>query len=98
MAAAARASDGGGTKKTWAIIGASRGIGREFVEQLLAQGDEVYATVRGDTASYSAEHRDLCQVHNCDVTSETSINVRSPREDICQWFTRNLTWGSVEIR
>lgn len=32
--------------KTWLITGASRGMGRELVEQLLARGDRVAATVR----------------------------------------------------
>jgi NAD(P)-dependent dehydrogenase (short-subunit alcohol dehydrogenase family) len=32
--------------KTWFITGTSRGMGREFVEQLLARGDRVAATAR----------------------------------------------------
>jgi len=32
--------------KTWFIVGASRGMGRELAEQLLARGDRVAATVR----------------------------------------------------
>ena len=62
--------------KTWVIVGASRGIGAEFVNQLLDRGDKVYATVRGDTSSYWPEKKDQCQVLNCDVSDEQSIDVR----------------------
>ena len=34
------------TSRTWFITGASRGMGRELVEQLLARGDTVAATLR----------------------------------------------------
>ena len=84
------------TRKTWVIVGASRGIGHEFVEQLLARGDEVYATVRGDTASFFTEHKSSCHVLNCDVTSERSINVRYgyaiPTEHLC-----HLTWRHLDF-
>jgi len=67
---------------TWVIVGASRGIGLEFVKQLLARGDRVIATVR-DVAKASAlwslagsGDRGACQLLECDVTSETSIEVR----------------------
>lgn len=66
---------------TWVIIGASRGIGLEFVRQLLARGDRVVATVR-DPAKASqlwalAGEAGLgaCSLLECDVTSETSISV-----------------------
>ena len=74
MASSGRAADK--TKMTWVIVGASRGIGHEFVEQLLARGDKVVATVRGDTSSYWPEQKDGCQVLNCDVSKEESIDVR----------------------
>lgn len=61
--------------KTWIIVGASRGIGHEFVQQLLARGDRVIATVRGDTAAFWPDKRDLCKVRGCDVTVEKSIDV-----------------------
>ena len=76
MATASQAPDDGGRKKTWVIIGASRGIGHEFGKQLLARGDQVYATVRGETAEYFVQSKDLCRVLNCNVTNEASINVR----------------------
>lgn len=69
---------------TWVIVGASRGIGLEFVKQLLARGDRVIATVR-DVAKASAlwslagsGDRGACQLLECDVASETSIKVRLP--------------------
>ena len=63
-------------KKTWVIVGASRGIGHECVEQLLSKGDRVVATVRGNTSAYWPEQKDHCRVLNCDVSSEKSIDVR----------------------
>ena len=63
----------------WIVVGASRGIGLEWVRQLLARGDHVYATVR-DPAKASqlwtlagSASRANCQLFECDVSSETSI-------------------------
>lgn len=70
----------------WVIIGSSRGIGFEFCKQLVARGDSVSATVRGDisrasnlwTLAGSSDQgtQGACRLLECDVTSETSINVR----------------------
>lgn len=64
--------------KTWIVVGASRGIGKEFVSQLLARGDHVIATVRKpsleDTRSFWAKH-ERCAVYDCDMLSEPSIDV-----------------------
>lgn len=64
----------------WVVVGASRGIGLEWVRQLLARGDHVLATVRDVekasqlwTLAGSAMGR--CQLFVCDVASEASINV-----------------------
>ncbi|KZF20037.1 3-oxoacyl-reductase [Xylona heveae TC161] len=65
---------------TCIIVGASRGIGLEFVRQLLARGDRVIATARGvaqasqlwslaGKATYGA-----CTILPCDVTVEESID------------------------
>jgi NAD(P)-dependent dehydrogenase (short-subunit alcohol dehydrogenase family) len=67
---------------TWCIVGASRGIGFEFVRQLLGRGDQVIAAVR-DPYKASELWRlaatqttpGACQLCECDVTSEASINV-----------------------
>lgn len=75
--ASSNSQQDGRSKKTWVIVGASRGIGHEFVEQLLARGDRVIATVRRDTSSFWPEQKDLCQVLNCDVSNEKSIDVRA---------------------
>ncbi|KAF2100026.1 NAD(P)-binding protein [Rhizodiscina lignyota] len=66
--------------KTWAVIGASRGIGLEFVRQLIARGERIIATVRQPFANHAtllwgqagADHG-RCQMFICDVLSEKSI-------------------------
>jgi len=44
----------GEDNKTWLILGASRGIGLEFVRQLLARGDRIIATVRETYAAHAS--------------------------------------------
>jgi len=68
--------------QTWVIIGASRGIGLEFVRQLLARGDQVIAAVRNiETAnqiwqlSGKQTRPGSCLIDQCDVTDESSIDV-----------------------
>jgi NAD(P)-dependent dehydrogenase (short-subunit alcohol dehydrogenase family) len=66
------------TTKTWLIVGASRGIGLEFVRQIAANGHRVIATVRNpnpdiDALSQSAPGQ--VKVLTCDVSREESINV-----------------------
>lgn len=64
--------------KTWAVVGASRGIGREFVKQILSSKDAVLATMR-DTAkskSWPEAADDACKLFRCDMLSAQSINVR----------------------
>lgn len=65
----------------WIIVGASRGIGLEFVRQLLARGDRVYAVIR-DPASASqlwslagSAPMANCELLECDVADEASISV-----------------------
>lgn len=67
------ASDDGGAK-TWLIVGASRGIGHEFAEQLLARGDRVIATIRGNTSSFWPDRNNIT-VLNCDVAVDKVVNV-----------------------
>ena len=66
-------------KKTWVVVGASRGLGHEFVKQLLARGDNVLATVRKpslETAvSLWPNTEDRCQIYDCDMLSPGSIDV-----------------------
>lgn len=66
----------------WVIVGASRGIGLEFVKQLVARGDNVTATVRGDISKASdlwtfagSSEQGTCRLLECDVKSDLSIGV-----------------------
>lgn len=69
--------------KTYLIIGASRGIGLEFVQQILARPNTyVYAAARNpetasllDTATY--RFKDRCMILKCDVSNERSCEVCS---------------------
>jgi NAD(P)-dependent dehydrogenase (short-subunit alcohol dehydrogenase family) len=68
---------------TWVIIGASRGIGLEFVRQLLARGERIIATVREPYANHasalwgvSGSDHGMAQMYICDIISEQSIVVR----------------------
>ena len=61
--------------KTWFIAGASRGMGRELAEQLLARGDHVAATVR-DTdhvADLADRYGDALWVRALDVTDPAAV-------------------------
>lgn len=60
-------------QKTWLVVGASRGIGLEFVRQLHAHGHNVVATQRSNTPALTELHG--VHVLQCDIASETSIKV-----------------------
>lgn len=70
-------------RTTWVIIGASRGIGLEFVRQLLQRGERIFATVRDLQAAHASSlwaqagsDHGRCQMLGLDVLSEDSINVK----------------------
>lgn len=74
---------------TWLIVGASRGIGLEFVRQLLGRDTSsvrIFATVRERNTDLNASalwrqaggDHGRCQLLVCDVLSEESIAVRIP--------------------
>ena len=66
---------------SWLVVGATRGIGLEFVDQLLARGDSVIATAR------EIQHAGLLyqltgkyglgrlQLVHCDVSDDAKIDV-----------------------
>ncbi|CAG1996042.1 unnamed protein product [Fusarium graminearum] len=67
--------------QTWVVVGASRGIGLEFVKQLLEAGHRVIATVRDpnnaeqlSTVIQAQKNPKNCTVEQCDVTSSESID------------------------
>lgn len=61
-------------KKVWFITGASKGLGLEFVKQLLAKGNYVAATSRNKAQLLAAagEHENLLPLE-VDLTSENSV-------------------------
>ena len=61
--------------KTWFVTGASRGMGREFVEQVLARGDRVAATLRSPEQldDLVARHGDRLWVRALDVTDTPRV-------------------------
>jgi len=67
---------------TWLILGASRGIGLEFVRQLLTKNERIIATVREPWAGHASglwgqagSDHGRCQMYTCDILSEQSIEV-----------------------
>ncbi|KAJ5519894.1 short-chain dehydrogenase [Penicillium fimorum] len=64
--------------KTWLIVGASRGIGLEFVRQILARGDRAIATVRSCGSALEAIVRDApgrATILTCDVSHKEGIDI-----------------------
>jgi NAD(P)-dependent dehydrogenase (short-subunit alcohol dehydrogenase family) len=63
--------------KTWFVTGASRGMGRELVEQVLARGDRVAATLRRpeQLADLAARHGDRLWVRALDVRDTERLRV-----------------------
>ncbi|RKL31141.1 hypothetical protein BFJ72_g11158 [Fusarium proliferatum] len=68
------------TPTTWVVVGASRGIGLEYVKQLLQGGNRVIATARNPDASglqavvKAYGNREDCIIEQCDVASSESID------------------------
>ncbi|KAF2228283.1 hypothetical protein BDZ85DRAFT_188017 [Elsinoe ampelina] len=70
----------GSDRPTWLIVGASRGIGLEFVRQLLKTNARIFATVRNRDISNASTlwaeaggDHGKCRLLECDVLSEQSI-------------------------
>lgn len=66
--------------KTWLVVGASRGIGLEFIKQILARGDRAIATVRSSRTALEAIVQgasDRATILTCDVSNKESIDVWS---------------------
>ncbi|MGH6617542.1 SDR family NAD(P)-dependent oxidoreductase [Sphingomonas sp.] len=60
---------------TWFVTGASRGLGRAWVEAALARGDSVAATARNsdDLADLAARYKDSCLPLILDVTDRAAV-------------------------
>ena len=61
--------------RTWFVTGASRGMGRELVEQALARGDRVAATLRrpGQLDDLAARYGDQLWIRQLDVTDTARL-------------------------
>jgi hypothetical protein len=82
--------------RTWLIVGASRGIGLEFVRQLMLRNERIIATVREPWASHASglwgeagNDHGRCQMYICDILSEESIVVCGIYSCDCPVLTRN---------
>ncbi len=71
---------------TWLITGASRGMGREMVEQLLQRGDTVIATLRNpdDLADLAGQYGPALTTERLDVTDTEAL-----REVVARAFTEH---------
>ena len=69
------------TPAMWLIVGATRGIGLEFVKQILHRGDHVIATARhvdqaGDLYLIMQQSNlGALQLIQCDISRDASIDV-----------------------
>lgn len=93
---------------TWVIVGATRGIGLEFVRQLLERGDQVFATARNPMRAselwtlVGAAPLGACRLLECDVTEDASISVcqsdRGARNMIPSDFQQRFISDVVAMR
>ncbi|KAL3483257.1 NAD(P)-binding protein [Aspergillus germanicus] len=89
--------------KTWIVVGASRGIGLEFVRQLAGSGERAIAAVRNLSSAEQlfevvAQHKELITVEECDVASERSIEAFATRIQAAisfSSFTDHLTTNTI---
>jgi NAD(P)-dependent dehydrogenase (short-subunit alcohol dehydrogenase family) len=79
------------TQRNWFITGTSTGLGRELTEQLLRDGERVFATVRRSIAldDLAARYGDLLQVVVLDVTDSAAI-----QKVMAQAFA---VWGRIDV-
>lgn len=79
------------TQRNWFITGTSSGLGRELAEQLLRNGERVFATVRRRNAldDLTARYGELLQVAVLDVTDSAAI-----RNVMAQAFA---VWGRIDV-
>ncbi|KAL2839194.1 hypothetical protein BJY01DRAFT_250613 [Aspergillus pseudoustus] len=93
--------------EAWIIVGASRGIGLEFVRQLAESGQRTIAAVRDKSRveqldevvkQYAGNGGDLITVEECDVASEKSIEVGPVRIRGTDSFTSAIKKRVLEDR
>lgn len=74
---------------TWLITGCSSGLGAEFVRSILARGDHVVATARGDVSRIKAL---------ADVGAKTySLDVTASQSDINAVVAKILESGPIDV-
>ena len=77
---------------TWVITGANRGLGLEFVKQLLGSGHQIIAGVRR-IDSMPIRHEDLT-VFALDVSSGDSVNQFA--EQVRPSQTKSMYWSIMQ--
>jgi NAD(P)-dependent dehydrogenase (short-subunit alcohol dehydrogenase family) len=77
------------TQLRWLVTGSSSGLGEAFVRGILARGDIVVATARGDVSRLSAIKEAGAETFSLDVTA--------PPSDIKDAVSKILEAGSIDV-
>lgn len=67
----------------WFVTGCSSGIGESFVQAILARGDKVVASTRGDVSRLSSLKEAGAETVSLDVTASTS-DIKAVVEKVLQ--------------
>jgi NAD(P)-dependent dehydrogenase (short-subunit alcohol dehydrogenase family) len=74
---------------TWLVTGCSSGLGETFVKSILAKGDSVIATARGDVSRIASLAEAGARTYNLDVTA--------PQSHINETIGKILEEGPIDV-